>query len=726
MAQEPKKSMSLESALDEERREVMKILEGKSSAPGGTAQRREAATSPTPPIRSMLDISSPAARNPPTANNANGVGAATGSAANQLSAPAIRSMLDPSSPADAIVVKGTQSAVTSPVTEAPPPASRNRSSSDASNTPSEGLRKIADRQGIDIGQDYKFGMLPSIPNQALPKRVSQAGKPLLSSSAMAAAMSGELGRGRDSGRHNYASAITNKSRSPSSRLPGRSESPSLLSPTSNNTVTYTTDSGKVIDMDKAYRRLSDVAFRKIGSSLAPKPKSSVKHPEGQEDDNSPDPSARLAMDEESGLEHTAGETSDDEAVSSEDEARSEISRGRGRSRRSQTSGTTDGEWEDEEGDKDKGGLETAIGMGRGNGPRKVKSLLAAAEEERVVVSAKAKSKSGAEPTISVTGPTGDKMIPKKSGVHPITSFDHTESAYNSEATTDTEGDLSDIKRAQKLSINMSHVDTTVSNRAIRTILRGDFATMEQEAEEGLRRQRLYLVATDLSDEAVYALEWTIGTILRDGDTLFAIYAQEEEPGTGKAGDNDQHYGEGTKVAHEAVSTMTTLTEKARTNPVINPSPLVPHGYLPATDAGSRATSVDSRHVGKTDSERLQAIESISQTCVRLLRKTRLQVRVAIEVIHCKSPKHLLTEAIDTLSPTLVILGSRGRSALKGVLLGSFSNYLVTKSSVPVMVARKKLRKHAKYKPGVAGSGLRLSNNLLTQKRVRGLASAKID
>jgi hypothetical protein len=55
----------------------------------------------------------------------------------------------------------------------------------------------------------------------------------------------------------------------------------------------------------------------------------------------------------------------------------------------------------------------------------------------------------------------------------------------------------------------------------------------------------------------------------------------------------------------------------------------------------------------------------------------------------------LPQKIDFLEPTLVILGSRGRSALKGVLLGSFSNYLVTKSSVPVMVARKKLRKHSK-------------------------------
>ena len=79
-----------------------------------------------------------------------------------------------------------------------------------------------------------------------------------------------------------------------------------------------------------------------------------------------------------------------------------------------------------------------------------------------------------------------------------------------------------------------------------------------------------------------------------------------------------------------------------------------------------------------------------------------------------------TTQIDYLDPTLVILGSRGRSAIKGVLLGSFSNYLVTKSSVPVMVARKKLRKqHKSLRP-------RLSNVLHTPMNNAKLASAKID
>ena len=55
-----------------------------------------------------------------------------------------------------------------------------------------------------------------------------------------------------------------------------------------------------------------------------------------------------------------------------------------------------------------------------------------------------------------------------------------------------------------------------------------------------------------------------------------------------------------------------------------------------------------------------------------------------------------------------------------VLLGSFSNYLVTKSSVPVMVARKRLRKHSKYKR----QNIRMSN-VLTNPSDR-LANAKID
>ncbi|KAF9435427.1 hypothetical protein BGZ76_006316 [Entomortierella beljakovae] len=51
-------------------------------------------------------------------------------------------------------------------------------------------------------------------------------------------------------------------------------------------------------------------------------------------------------------------------------------------------------------------------------------------------------------------------------------------------------------------------------------------------------------------------------------------------------------------------------------------------------------------------------------------------------------KELLIEMIDDLDDlSTVLVGSRGRGAIKGLLLGSISNFLVHNSSVPVMVVR---------------------------------------
>lgn len=66
-------------------------------------------------------------------------------------------------------------------------------------------------------------------------------------------------------------------------------------------------------------------------------------------------------------------------------------------------------------------------------------------------------------------------------------------------------------------------------------------------------------------------------------------------------------------------------------------------------------------------------------------------------------------------------GIANRLIVCSVILGSFSNYLVTKSSVPVMVARKRLRKQSKYKR----TAVRQVNNLMNPS-ARSLTSAKID
>jgi hypothetical protein len=243
----------------------------------------------------------------------------------------------------------------------------------------------------------------------------------------------------------------------------------------------------------------------------------------------------------------------------------------------------------------------------------------------------------------------EKPLFKKSGVHPQTSFDYA-SAANTPVGSEDEADLSDIKHAQNLSIHMSTIDNSIPNRAIRTITRGDFTRLEQEANQGRRRQRRYLVATDLSGESVYALEWTIGAILRDGDTLFTVYAVDEETSTGKTAEpsTSVQIGEGAQVVQDAAAIVGSQIEKTTLRFQSNAASLLPQAlssyFSPSSD--SRVGSVASRSASTAESERVHAVERITQTCVKLLRKTKLQVRIAVEVIHCKSPKYLITEAVS--------------------------------------------------------------------------------
>ncbi|KAL2825174.1 hypothetical protein BDW59DRAFT_74876 [Aspergillus cavernicola] len=235
-----------------------------------------------------------------------------------------------------------------------------------------------------------------------------------------------------------------------------------------------------------------------------------------------------------------------------------------------------------------------------------------------------------------TGPT-----PKTLEIQPQTSFD-APSAANTPFGSEDEAELSDIKRAQQLRIQMSSVDNSVPNRSIRTIIRGDYTKMQEDADGGRRRQRKYLVTTDLSEESVYALEWTIGTILRDGDTLFAVFAMHEETGT--------QIGEGAKAMQDVAAVVGSQTAETAQKTQNDSNPNLSRAILGRLGSGtdSKPGSVDARVMSKAESERSHAVQIISQTCVRLLRKTLLQVRVAVEVIHCKSPKNMITEAVSTL------------------------------------------------------------------------------
>ncbi|KAK6610902.1 usp domain-containing protein [Botrytis cinerea] len=687
--------MSQESAAEQERQEVLALLHSTNARPrgsvsstgsghragaeevyrhlricpakprhssiGGTSRRI------TAPVRSMLDVNTPL-----------------------TVTPAIRSMLDVSSTAP--IASSSRSAQNSPTTINHKTYAKNgrqsRSSSDAAakSTIEFGPRAIT---RVDPNEYQFSGYLPSNPGgPSVPKRNTQAGKRITNSMAEVVRSGVDLsgfGGGRDRERHNSigsASGIAAKSKSPHNRFSPRSSSPAPTDPSKYAVL----DNGKVIDVNSAYQRLSDANLARSNGELSMlSQKSKQNRPDNEYFDiNGP----RLKKD----YVPMEGEES---VVDSTDESDDEGPRGRRKKARS-----VDGDDSERE--------NKTLEMGQAKGPRTPLSQMAAAEAERQDVVAKEalnekyKVKSLLDPEITLTGPVPK---PNKPVVHPHTSFDPDGSGEPSPHDSDTEADRGDVKKAQSLSLTMTAIRSTpTTSRCVRTIHRGDFKKVQQEARENQRRTRKYLVATDLSDEAAHALEWTIGTVLRDGDTMLAIYCVDEELGIitpDNSGDDAQIKQQISAIASAQRSARASRTNTPLLTPSLGPGQLN-HSFR--LDPGSRAASPmgrDSR--SKAEQDRFRAVEDITDRVSDLLRKTKLQVQVNIEVLH-------------------FILGSRGRSALKGVILGSFSNYLVTKSSVPVMVARKRLRKHNKQK---RTPNIRLANNL-TNPLVKSLASAKID
>ncbi|KAI9729654.1 MAG: hypothetical protein M1818_008457 [Claussenomyces sp. TS43310] len=717
MSQQP---ISMESALDEERLDVLSLLEGSSNKSnqgirnsGDPAQGSAPAENPPSPVRSMLDID-----NGPTVPHTT-TSETSGRTSSSSKSGSMRSMLD---------IGEGQAGVTSTPSPQTSPMDVNQmargSGSGEGGIQAQGLsdgtsrpvnfrpQSLPDRSlKADPISDYQFsGYLPSNPGgPVVPKRNTLAGK--LSNNPADGGDPNNRGL-RNRGRHHSLSgagigmASKSDSKSPHNRLSMRSNSPqaSMLNTNApsrtNNTSLYSLNNGKFVDLNSAYRRLSDANLASADGCLSTLP-SKASRRRGEDVDPASSTGGRIEEDDAHlGEDDATVESSDEYEMNSSDE---DIRRGRKKG----SAGVHNDANESQ-----------ATGIGRAKGPRQALTLLAAAEQEREEVAKHEsyKVRSLLEPEITITGPAGDRQKPSKKVIHPANSFDQGVSEASTPLDSDTEADITDIKRAQRLAVIMTPVVSTPgTNRCVRTIYRGDFAKMQQEALDDQRRVRKYLVATDLSDEAQHALEWTVGTVLRDGDTLLAIYCVDEETGIGEtATDQDQSIKD--QAASIAAITNTPQQINVPGSRQISLSPLGAltgsiHSPTPSP-AGFRPSAEHERH---------RAVQHITDRVSKLLRKTRLQVRIVIEVIHCKSPKHLITEVIDYVSPTLVILGSRGRSALKGVILGSFSNYLVTKSSVPVMVARKRLRKHGKYKrPAV-----RLANNL-TNISGRTLASAKVD
>ena len=369
--------MSLETALDEERREVLNILEGRTNQVRSQGQKSEspipqngqAVRSPTPSVRSMLDLGPPLSPK-------------------QAPIQKVRSMLDTGSHPKA--PRHGQSA--SGLSQKTKPAYQKARSDITDFRPRP---VVNDREHFDLNADYQFTMLPSIPNQALPKRVTQGGKKQQSVGSMASIIQGQgfghVARGRDTGRHNSTAGIGGSSQSPSSGLLARSESPGtgtlMQAPGMQMPGKFMTDSGRIIDMNNAYRRLSDAALLNSGGGLSHLPTSNGSgRALGTGETLSASGETRLQKDYYSngGEGDDTIESSDEEAASgsSADEAWGQRPR-RGRKRGRRRDGVNDDTSNGNGSEADEEIVnEGPSGLGKAAGPRKVNSLLAAAEEER--------------------------------------------------------------------------------------------------------------------------------------------------------------------------------------------------------------------------------------------------------------------------------------------------------------------------------------------------------
>ncbi|KAI0632153.1 hypothetical protein C8Q77DRAFT_1059597 [Trametes polyzona] len=175
------------------------------------------------------------------------------------------------------------------------------------------------------------------------------------------------------------------------------------------------------------------------------------------------------------------------------------------------------------------------------------------------------------------------------------------------------------------------------DRCTITVTHGDPERVRQETGKPGKR---YVLASDLSEESRYALEWGIGTVLRDGDELIIVTVVENE---GKI------------------------------------DPLIPN---PA----DRATKL------RAQQERQALAYILVRQATGLLQRTRLNVSIECQAWHAKNSRHMILDIVDFYEPVMLIVGSRGLGNLKGILLGSTSHYLIQKCSVPVMVARRRLKR----------------------------------
>lgn len=190
-------------------------------------------------------------------------------------------------------------------------------------------------------------------------------------------------------------------------------------------------------------------------------------------------------------------------------------------------------------------------------------------------------------------------------------------------------------------------------------------------DESGKRMRRYVVLSDLSEESRYAVEWAIGTVARDGDEVFVISVMENEDKVDPKHWSNRDQANKLKVQKE-VGCAGSGTGGQYSWAVLTPAPndRITPGASGHWVAGANTPQCH-RHVPGA------ACEERALHAARPHRLPRTHAR------DCRLARPQPAQGVSSVK-WLLADGS--------ILLGSTSHYLVQKSSVPVMVARRRLRR----------------------------------
>ncbi|TPX36579.1 hypothetical protein SmJEL517_g01311 [Synchytrium microbalum] len=147
------------------------------------------------------------------------------------------------------------------------------------------------------------------------------------------------------------------------------------------------------------------------------------------------------------------------------------------------------------------------------------------------------------------------------------------------------------------------------------------------------KPRVIVLALDASPQSERALNWCLEHISKDSDHLVVVTALK---------------------------------------PVI---PQTAMDFYVGTDTAALEAEVEKR-----------CITDVKKTVAEARAKYHRHVEVTIKVVW-SDPRDALMDTINQTHADMIVLGSRGRSNISGMLLGSVSNYILHHSQAPVIVVR---------------------------------------